>query len=107
MEANRHEAVDSSSPASKPNTHHTRSAIVLFLILVAIGIQNYIQHADLKIEIARQKERIMQSVTTEWMSGGLKTTVTTVRLSGETTGDFAARHRAAVEETLKLFPKDP
>jgi len=48
----------------------------------------------------------MQSATTEWMSGGLKTTVTTVRLSGETTADFAARHRLAVDDMLKVFPKD-
>lgn len=49
----------------------------------------------------------MQSATSEWMSQGLKTTVTTVRLSGETAADFAARHRAAVDEMLKLFPRDP
>lgn len=48
----------------------------------------------------------MQSATSEWMSSGVKTTVTTVRLSGETTADFAARHRTAVDEMLKVFPKD-
>lgn len=48
----------------------------------------------------------MQSATNEWMSQGMKTTVTTVRLSGETTADFAASHRAAVDEMLKVFPRD-
>jgi len=99
--------VDPASPASQPHAHHSRSPVVLLLILVAIGIQSYIQHNDLKTEIIREKERIMQSATSEWMSQGLKTTVTTVRLSGETTADFAARHRAAVDEMLKLFPRDP
>jgi len=98
--------VDPSSAARKPNAVNPGPAIALFLILIAIGIQSYVQHADLKTEIVREKERIMQSATTEWMSGGLKTTVTTVRLSGETTADFAARHRTAVDDMLKVFPKD-
>lgn len=106
MEEDRHEAVDPSSAARKPHAVHTGPAIAFFLILIAIGIQSYVQHADLKAEIVREKERTMQSATTEWMSGGLKTTVTTVRLSGETTADFAARHRTAVDEMLKVFPKD-
>ena len=48
----------------------------------------------------------MQTATSEWMSQGMKTTVTTTRLTGETNADFAARHRAAVDEMLKVFPKD-
>lgn len=106
MEANRYEAVDPSSPTSKPHAQYPGPAIALFLILVAIGIQSYVQHADLKTEIVRERERVMQSATNEWMSQGMKTTVTTVRLSGETTADFAASHRAAVDEMLKVFPRD-
>ena len=76
------------------------------MIVAALGLQSYIQHISLKTEIVREREKIMQTATNEWMSGGMKTTVTTTKMSGETADEFAARHREQVNAMLRLFPKD-
>lgn len=76
------------------------------LIVAGLAFQSYFQHNDLKTEIVRAKEQIVQTATSEWMSGGMKTTVTTSRLTGETNAEFAQRHREAVDSMLRSFPKD-
>lgn len=52
------------------------------------------------------RRRLMQTITTTWVSGGATYTVTTTRKEDEDLDAFNARHDAAVAAAMKLHPKD-
>lgn len=56
--------------------------------------------------IAREMTTV-QTMTSSWVSGGITQSVSTPVRADETPADQAARHKAAVDALLALFPKDP
>lgn len=55
--------------------------------------------------LVKSKDKDMQTATNSWVSGGMTVTVTTTRNSGESAGDFADRHKEAVDAMLAKYPK--
>lgn len=51
------------------------------------------------------KDISMQTAEASWVSGGITITVKTTRNSGESAGDFADRHKEAVDAMLAKYPK--
>lgn len=49
----------------------------------------------------------MQTLTSDWTSGGIRRTLTTTRKEAETDAEFIARHAAAEAAALRQWPKDP
>ena len=57
--------------------------------------------------LIQQETNVPTELKSEWRSNGIRTTVTTHKREGESDAGFAARHKATVDATLALFPKDP
>lgn len=78
----------------------------MILCALALGAQSYIQAQNLKTEIVRQRESNMQTLTTEWTSGGIKRSLTTTRNDGESDEEFIKRHHDAEARAFAIWPKD-
>lgn len=65
------------------------------------GLQSSVQ------SLIQQESNVPTELKSEWRSNGILTTVTTHKREGESDEGFAARHKATVDATLLLFPKDP
>lgn len=83
------------------------AAIAISLVLM-LGVAWELRglHAAVETLVTRKDEAMAQTTTTEWISGGLKCSVTTTRGASESAGDFADRHKEAVDAMLAKYPKD-
>jgi hypothetical protein len=83
------------------------AAIAVSLVLM-LGVAWELRglHAAVNTLVIRKDEIVTQTMTTEWTSSGLKQSVTTTRGASESAGDFADRHKEAVDALLAKYPKD-
>lgn len=82
-------------------------AAILVSLFLMLGVAWELKGLHSAVDtLVTRKETPMQTTTTEWVSGGLKMSVTTTRGESESSDDFATRHKEAVDALLKKYPKD-
>jgi len=66
-------------------------------------------HTETLLETVNMTEEKKPTYAAHWTSGGSSVAhdVNTYQKAGEDIGDTAARHKAAVDALLKLYPADP
>ena len=85
------------------------SAAIAALLVCMMAFALYGQHAlrsDVMIALERAGQRDMQTLRTEWMSGGIKRELTTTRNAGESDESFINRHNLAERAAFAKWPKD-
>lgn len=81
---------------------------MIVIVGLALGAQNLIQTNSIRQQITDlNRERNMQTLTSEWTSGGIRRVLTTTRKESETEAEFIASHAAAEAAALRQWPKDP
>lgn len=81
------------------------AAVAASLVLM-LGVAWELRGLHAAVDVLVETKDIgMQTLTNSWTSGGMTVTVTTTRNSGESAGDFADRHKEAVDAALVKYPK--
>lgn len=83
------------------------AAVAVSLVLM-LGVAWELRglHSAVDVLVTRKDNAMAQTTTTEWLSGGLKVSVTTTRGASESASDFADRHKEGVDALLAKYPKD-
>lgn len=112
MEANGNEGVggaDAVRADASRGQHHRSFGTLIVLLGLAILAQNYLQTESLRTEIdnhQRKEQATVQTLESEWTSGGIKRRIVTTRKEAETDAEFIERHAAAESAALRQWPKD-
>ena len=81
---------------------------ILILILLCAAVTVYLTHSTNRYvtqNLEAPEPHIVSTVTSSWTDAeNIDHSVTTTRLDGESSDDFAARHKSDVDALKALFP---
>lgn len=86
----------------------TRTDLILLVVFVALGA-TYVETRTLRGDVAalrELKEASMQTMESEWTTGGTKHKVSTPRNDGESVDDWMERHKEALDAAQTIWPPD-
>lgn len=81
-----------------------RAIILIALALLLVVGGGYVMSVERRLAQAVALE--VETVKTEWTSGGIRREVITHRESGESNADWLARHVEAVQAAMGQYPPD-
>ena len=81
-------------------------AVVLIAGVTVWELDAFSKTARIERAIEELRRRLMQTITSNWKSGGVDMSVSTTRGSNEPVDEWLARHDAAVTAAKAKFPPD-